>query len=327
MVGRADTRTQDELVDEAIAGSRRALAGLLTIVERGGDPARDLAPRLHDAAPHAFTVGLTGAPGAGKSTLTDGLIGCARAGDARIAVVAVDPSSPFSGGAILGDRVRLREQHVADDGVFVRSLANRGHLGGLARAVPEAVQVFDRTGWDWVVVETVGVGQAEVEIASQADTTLVVVNPGWGDEVQANKAGLLEVADVLVVNKAENPGAARTVKDLNGMLALAAERAWTPPVVKTSALDGEGLDELWSAIAQHREHLETSGELQRRRAERRVAQMRQRVSDEVERAARLTEDSAEMRGLLKAVADGGTDPATAARQIVTATARRLAEVA
>jgi LAO/AO transport system kinase len=323
----ADLKTHDALVDAAVAGSRRALAGLLSVVERGGVPAADLAPALHDCDAHAFTVGLTGAPGAGKSTLTDGLIGAARAGGDRIAVVAVDPSSPFSGGAILGDRVRLSEQHVADDGVFVRSLANRGHLGGLAQAVPAVIQVFDRMGWDWVVVETVGVGQAEVEIASQADTTLVVVNPGWGDEVQANKAGLLEVADILVVNKAEHSGAAQTAKDLRGMLALGAERAWTPPIVRTTAVDGSGVDKLWSAIADHRAYLESSGELQRRRAERRVAEMRRRVSDEVERAARAAESVPELGDLLRAVAAGATDPTTAARQIVAATARALSEAA
>jgi LAO/AO transport system kinase len=323
MSGRVASTTESTLIDDALAGNRRALAGLISVVERGGEPARSLAPRLHVTAPHAFTLGLTGAPGAGKSTLTDGLIGRARAGGASIAVVAVDPSSPFTGGAILGDRVRLREEHVADDAVYVRSLANRGHLGGLAQAVPAVVRVLDRTGWDWVIVETVGVGQAEVGIASQADTTLVVVNPGWGDEVQANKAGLLEVADILVVNKAERDGAAEAVRNLRGMLALAPKRDWTPPIVKTSALSGEGVDDLWLAIERHRAHLEASGELDRRRAERRLDELRQRVSHEVERAARLAEQSPELSALLQSVANGDTDPTTAAAKVVAVAARRL----
>jgi LAO/AO transport system kinase len=326
MSGRVDTATQVTLIDDALAGNRRALAGLISIVERGGEPARALAPSLHVAAPHAFTIGLTGAPGAGKSTLTDCLIGRARAAGDTVAVVAVDPSSPFTGGAILGDRVRIRDGHVSDDGVYVRSLANRGHLGGLAQAVPAVVRVLDRTGWDWVVVETVGVGQAEVDIASQADTTLVVVNPGWGDEVQANKAGLLEVADILVVNKADRDGAAQSVRDLRGMLALSHERDWTPPIVKTSAVTGDGVDDLWQAIASHRAHLESSGELDRRRAERRLRELRHRVADELQRATRSAEASPELAPLLQSVAAGDADPATAAAEVVAAAARRLREV-
>src|SRR3954470_11645165 len=234
----SDVAAQPDLVAAAAAGDRRALARLISAVERGGPEARALAPRIHAGLRGSYTVGLTGAPGAGKSTLTDGLVAQARAAGERIAVVAVDPSSPFPGGPILGDRVRLREAHAVDDDVYVRSLSNRGHLGGLARAVPEVARVLDAAGWPWIVIETVGVGQAEVDIAAQADTTIVVVNPGWGDEVQANKAGLLEIADVFVVNKADRPGADATVSDLAGMLELSAHSAWKPPIVRTIATNG-----------------------------------------------------------------------------------------
>lgn len=318
-----DLLSAADLVEAAHGGDRRALARLITRVERGGRPARELAAAAHAALKGSYTLGLTGAPGAGKSTLTDGLIGRVRADDAKVAVVAVDPSSPFTGGAILGDRVRLREQHAVDDGVYVRSLANRGHLGGLARAVPEVVHVLDAAGWSWVVLETVGVGQAEVGIAAQADTTLVVLNPGWGDEVQANKAGLLEVADVLVVNKCDRPGAAEAVKHLKGMLALAPPRPWVPPIVRTSAVSDEGLDELWGAIRDHRAHLEASGELERGRGERRVQEVRQRVIDDIAHIAVEAERAAEGQELMRAVADGAIDTTTAAADLVAAAVRRL----
>ena len=319
----SDLLSSADLVEAASGGDRRALAGLITRVERGGVAARELAAVAHKALWGSYTIGLTGAPGAGKSTLTDGLVARVRAQGAKVAVVAVDPSSPFTGGAILGDRVRLREQHAVDDGVYVRSLANRGHLGGLARAVPEVVHVLDAAGWEWVVVETVGVGQAEVGIAAQADTTVVVLNPGWGDEVQANKAGLLEVADVLVVNKADRPGAAEAVKHLRGMLALAAPRAWVPPIVRTAAVEDEGLDELWSAISDHRRHLEKTGELERGRGERRVQEVRQRAIDDIALLAVQAERAAEGQELMRAVADGTIDTTTAAAELVAAAVRRL----
>jgi LAO/AO transport system kinase len=311
-----DVTAEPDLVAAAAAGDRRALARLISVVERGGPEARALAPRIQAGLRGSYAVGLTGAPGAGKSTLTDGLVAQARAGGERIAVVAVDPSSPFTGGAILGDRVRLREAHAVDDDVYVRSLANRGHLGGLARAVPEVARVLDGAGWPWIVIETVGVGQAEVGIAAQADTTLVVVNPGWGDEVQANKAGLLEVADVLVVNKADRPGADETVTHLEGMLNLAPPSDWRPPIVRTTAIDGGGVEELWATIARHREHLEASGELAPRRAARRVREMRERVVDEATRLALEAERAAEGQELLRAVADGELDTTTAAGQLL-----------
>ena len=257
-----------ELLTDARDGDRAALARLLSIVERGGADARAVGRLTHPAGGAAYTVGITGAPGAGKSTLTNALLRVVRTDDAvAVAVLAIDPSSPFSGGAILGDRVRMSD-HVPDDGVFIRSMATRGHLGGLSLATLEAVRVLDAAGWPWIVIETVGVGQVEVEVAGAADTTVVVVNPGWGDSVQANKAGLLEIADVFVINKADRPGADETRRDLERMLDLTARDGWRPPVVATTAATGEGASELWAAIGRHRQHLIASGSLEPRRAAR-----------------------------------------------------------
>jgi LAO/AO transport system kinase len=223
--------------------------------------------RLYLDTGTAFTVGMTGAPGSGKSTLTDKLIGLIRGGGLEVGVLAIDPSSPFSGGAILGDRIRMQD-HATDEGVFIRSMATRGHLGGLSLATPQAVRILDAAGKPWIIIETVGVGQVEVEVAGAADTTVVVVNPRWGDGVQANKAGLLEIADVLVVNKADREGAADTVRDLEQMLELAGERYWRPPILETVATDGSGIAELWRAVLDHRAYLEADGRLEQRRGSR-----------------------------------------------------------
>ena len=266
------------LVERARAGDRGAVAKLISLVEHGGDDARAVVVALHPHAGNAWSVGITGAPGSGKSTLTDRLVSTIRAEGATVAVLAVDPTSPFSGGAILGDRVRMQD-HATDPGVFIRSMATRGHLGGLAVATPQAVRVLDAIGTPWIIVETVGVGQVEVEIAGHADTTVVVVNPGWGDAVQAAKAGLLEIADVFVVNKADRPGAPETVRDLQGMLELAGDTGWRPPVVCTTATSGAGIDELWAAIGAHRAHLETTGGDEIRRRERLRAEVRTIVAE------------------------------------------------
>jgi len=255
------------LTARALDGDRRALAKLISLAEVGGAEATEVGALLFGRTGRAFTVGITGAPGAGKSTLTGALVGCMRRDGIEVAVLAVDPSSPFSGGAILGDRLRMQD-HTTDPGVYIRSMASRGHLGGLALATRQAVRVLDATGAPWILVETVGVGQAEVEIADAADTTVVVVNPGWGDSVQANKAGLLEIADVLVVNKADRDGTAETVRDLEMMLDLSGERDWRPPVIETVASTGAGVDALWRALLDHRRHLEGTGQLERRRAQR-----------------------------------------------------------
>jgi LAO/AO transport system kinase len=256
------------LVEGTLAGERASMARLITLVESGGKGALQAISALFPHTGSAYTVGITGAPGSGKSTLTDRLIARIRKDGAEVGVLAVDPSSPFSGGAILGDRVRMQE-HATDPGVFIRSMATRGHLGGLALATPQAVRVLDAAGKPWVLIETVGVGQVEIEVAGAADTTVVVVNPGWGDSVQASKAGLLEIADLFVVNKADRDGAEETVRDLEFMLELSLQSEWKPPIVKTVGSRGEGIDELWEAIGAHRRFLEADGRLIQRR-ERRV---------------------------------------------------------
>ncbi len=255
------------LVEGTLAGERASVARLITLVETGGDAARQAISRLFPHTGSAYTVGITGAPGSGKSTLTDRLIARIRDEGVEVGVLAVDPSSPFSGGAILGDRVRMQE-HATDPGVFIRSMATRGHLGGLSLATPQAVRVLDAAGKPWVLIETVGVGQVEIEVAGAADTTVVVVNPGWGDAVQASKAGLLEIADLFVVNKADRDGADETVRDLEFMLELSLQTEWKPPIVKTVGSKGEGTDELWEAIGAHRRFLESDGRLARRREQR-----------------------------------------------------------
>ncbi|HEX6568610.1 MAG TPA: methylmalonyl Co-A mutase-associated GTPase MeaB [Acidimicrobiales bacterium] len=309
-----------ELIDATRRGDRSALARLLSTIERGGEAAREVGRAMHGLGGDAFTVGITGAPGAGKSTLTSALVDLVRARDERVAVLAIDPSSPFTGGAILGDRVRMGV-HALDDGVFIRSMATRGHLGGLAVAAPEAVRALTAAGYPWVLLETVGVGQVEVDVVGQADTTLVVVNPGWGDAVQANKAGLLEIADVFVVNKADRPGADDTVRDLDRMLDLAAVQGWRPPVVRATATSGEGVPEVWHAVADHREHLVATGELEVRR--------RRRAAEELTRmvAARLLEQARDLTGseragdLADAVAAGDLDPWSAADELLSAADR------
>lgn len=275
-----------ELLAAASAGDRLALARLLSAVERGGSRGRQVAGMAYRTGALAATIGITGAPGAGKSTLTGRLITEARRQHDQVAVVAVDPSSPYTGGAILGDRIRMQD-HALDDGVYIRSLATRGHLGGLTVAVPEALRVLSAVGMPLVLVETVGVGQVEVEVASATDTTVVVVNPRWGDAVQANKAGLLEVADIFVINKADMPGARETRRDLEQMLDMSATGDWRPPVVETVAASGDGVGDLWAAIVEHQRHLGATGQLQQRRAERLERELRRvlatRIAEEVDR--------------------------------------------
>jgi LAO/AO transport system kinase len=275
------------LVDGAVAGDRGAIARLISLVEAGGEDAVAAVARLYPQTGRAYTVGITGAPGAGKSTLTDRLVRYWRRAGDEVGVLAVDPSSPFSGGAILGDRVRMQD-HALDPGVFIRSMATRGHLGGMALAAPEAIRILDASGKDLVIVETVGVGQAEVEIASAADTTLVVVAPGWGDAVQVSKAGILEIADVFVVNKADRDGADDAVRELNQMLRTGARGEWTPPVVRTSVTTGQGIDDLWEAIERHRTFGESSGSLEAKRRRRVLAEVQEMV------AARLRADVGSM---------------------------------
>ena len=263
----------------------------------------------------AYIVGLTGAPGSGKSTLTDRLIATLRSEGSTVGVLAVDPSSPFSGGAILGDRVRMQD-HATDPGVFIRSMATRGHLGGLALATPEAIRVLDAAGCPWVLVETVGVGQVEVEIAASADTTIVVVNPGWGDSVQANKAGLLEIADLLVINKADRPGAEQARRDLELMLELSDLGDWRPPVVATVASTGDGVDDLRAAIGEHRAFLDTHGELEARRRRRVASELREIVVNRIEQRADELCAGATYDALLAKVLAREVDPYSAAAELL-----------
>ncbi len=301
------------LFASAVNGDRGSLARLLSLIERGGDDARTIGRLTYPKSGNAYTVGITGAPGAGKSTLTSAVIGHLRAQDLNVAVLAIDPSSPFTGGAILGDRVRMQD-HATDTGVFIRSMATRGHLGGLSLATTEAIRLLDAVGCPWILVETVGVGQVEVEIAGKADTTIVVVNPGWGDAVQANKAGLMEIADIFVINKADRKGADETRRDLEQMLDLSdlAHDAWRPPIVQTTATSGEGVEELWNVVAQHREHSITTGLLQRRRSFRLREELREIVERRLEHRAREICSGSEWDSLQARVLENKLDPWTAA---------------
>jgi len=271
----------DDLFIRANNGDRRALGRVLTLVERAGDEANRISELAHPLTRGAHVVGITGAPGAGKSMLTGQLIGLLAKSGIGPAVLAVDPSSPLTGGAILGDRVRMDD--LAGSGTFIRSVATRGHSGGLALSVPGCVRAFDAAGYDPVIIETVGVGQIEVDVVGAADTTVVVVNPGWGDAVQANKAGLLEVADIFVINKADRPGANDARRDLELMLDLSHvsgledASGYRPPVVMTTATSGEGAEELWESISAHRQHLESTAALDVRRRRRAREEITNRV--------------------------------------------------
>jgi LAO/AO transport system kinase len=319
------------LLSAAVAGDRVALARLVSMVERGGEQSGEVA-RLAYASSPPYTVGITGAPGSGKSTLTNWLVACARAGWPgtsatgtgvataaepidQVGVLAIDPTSPFSGGAILGDRIRMQE-HATDPSVFIRSMATRGHLGGLALAVPEAVRVLGAAGMPLVIVETVGVGQMEVEVASATDTTVVVVTPGWGDSMQASKAGLLEVADLFVINKADRQGAREARRDLEQMLELAPPSDWRPPIVATVASKGEGVAELWEAIARHRAHLTESGQLAVRRRSRLAQELRRVLAARVLERARTLSAGAHFDDAVQAVAEGKLDPYKAADDLL-----------
>ncbi len=270
----ARTADLDELIERARAGDPRSVGRLITLVEDGAPQLRELMARLAPISGRAHVIGVTGPPGVGKSTITSALVGSFRTGQRRVGVLAVDPSSPFSGGALLGDRIRM-QAHATDPEVFIRSMASRGHLGGLASATPQAVRVLEAAGCDPVLVETVGVGQSEVEVAGEADTTIVLLAPGMGDGIQAAKAGILEVGDRFVVNKADRDGAHTTARELRHMVSLggAVPGSWRPPVLKTVATRTEGLPELVSALESHRAWLGESGEGSRRHQRRARAEI------------------------------------------------------
>ena len=316
MSRRADASAVPDLVERARAGQARAVARLVSLVE---DESPLLRPVMAALAPHtgrAHVVGLTGAPGVGKSTSTNALIGALRSAGKRVGVLAVDPSSPFSGGALLGDRIRMQD-HASDEAVFIRSMASRGHLGGLSFTTPQAVRVLDAAGFDVVLVETVGVGQSEVEVAGLADTTMVLLAPGMGDGIQAAKAGILEVGDVYVVNKADRDGAERLRRDLRNGLALTerAEGSWQPPIVLTVAQSGQGVDEVVAALESHRTWLGETGQLAVRRARRARAEV-EAVAVAALRARWEIGDRSALDALAEAVAAGETDPYAAADRLL-----------
>jgi LAO/AO transport system kinase len=306
-----------ELFDAACAGDRAALARVLSLLERGDVVAREVGRMAYKRGGQGYTVGITGAPGAGKSTLTSAVIKHLRSMQLEIAVLAIDPSSPFTGGAILGDRVRMQD-HATDPGVFIRSMATRGHLGGLSLSTPEAIRMLDAVGRKWILVETVGVGQVEVEIAGKADTTVVVLNPGWGDSVQANKAGLMEIADIFVINKADRKGVEETRRDIEQMLELSdlGHDAWRPPIIATVGNTGEGVTQLWDAIVEHRSIIETSGELQKRRDFRLREELREIVARRLELRAREICTGDQWETLQDGVLDRSIDPWSAADEML-----------
>ncbi|WP_060883268.1 methylmalonyl Co-A mutase-associated GTPase MeaB [Streptomyces caniscabiei] len=306
------------LVAQAREGRPRAVARLISLVEGASPQLREVMAALAPLTGGAYVVGLTGSPGVGKSTSTSALVTAYRRAGRRVGVLAVDPSSPFSGGALLGDRVRMSD-HASDPGVYIRSMATRGHLGGLAWAAPQAIRVLDAAGCDVVLVETVGVGQSEVEIASQADTSVVLLAPGMGDGIQAAKAGILEIGDVYVVNKADRDGADATARELNHMLGLGESRGpgdWRPPIVKTVAARAEGVDEVVEALEKHRAWMEERGVLAERR--------RARAAREVEAIAMtaLRERIGDLHGdrrlesLAERIVAGELDPYRAADELV-----------
>lgn len=306
------------LVAQAREGRPRAVARLISLVEGASPQLREVMATLAPLTGGAYVVGLTGSPGVGKSTSTSALVTAYRKAGKRVGVLAVDPSSPFSGGALLGDRVRMSE-HASDPGVYIRSMATRGHLGGLAWAAPQAIRVLDAAGCDVILVETVGVGQSEVEIASQADTSVVLLAPGMGDGIQAAKAGILEIGDVYVVNKADRDGADATARELNHMLGLGESRApgdWRPPIVKTVAARSEGVDEVVEALEKHRAWMEEHGVLTARRRARAahevetiaVTALRQRIGD--------LHGDRRLESLSERIVSGGLDPYTAADELV-----------
>lgn len=313
---RDDSRA-DALVAAARAGDPRSLARLVSLAENGSAALRPVMRAVAPFAGHARVIGLTGAPGVGKSTVTAALVRAYRALDLRIGVLAVDPTSPFSGGALLGDRVRMQD-HATDAGVFIRSMASRGHLGGLSVSAPQALRILDAAGFDVICVETVGVGQAEVEIASLADSTVVILAPGMGDSIQAAKAGILEIADIFIVNKSDRPGAQEVVRDLRTMLAMAryADGQWKPPIVVASAATGEGIDDAVARLDAHWAWLGESGERERRRVKRAREEISAIAVADIRRRLGALPGESRLDDLATQVAAGKLDPYSAADELL-----------
>jgi LAO/AO transport system kinase len=298
-----------------LAGEKRAVARAITLVENRDEIAYQLVAELYPHTGRALVAGFTGPPGVGKSSLLSALVTLLRAGEQTVGVVSVDPSSPFSRGAVLGDRIRLSD-HFLDPGVFIRSMSTRGHLGGISEATLQALLVLDASGKDVLLLETVGVGQSEVDVASSADTVVLVLMPGSGDSVQALKAGVMEIPDVIVINKSDHPAARTMRSEIRSILSLDRGRDWKPPIIETESLRGEGVPELWQAVLDHRAHLQRDGGLERRRRRSiehevvavAVSLARRRLSDAVA-------DDPEVRALLDRVHARQLDPLTATREI------------
>jgi LAO/AO transport system kinase len=315
VAGRRDW-TRETLAAGVRDGDRRALARAITLVENGEALAYDVVRDLYPETGRAYAVGLTGPPGVGKSSLISALLRHVRADDMQVGVISVDPSSPFSQGALLGDRIRLSD-HFLDPGVFIRSMGTRGHLGGLAEATLQALLVLDAAGKELVFLETVGTGQSEVEVIGIADTVLLVLMPGSGDSVQALKAGIMEIPDVIAINKMDHPAAKTMLNEVRSILALDHDRDWRPPIVLTDATRGENVPELWGKIAEHRAYLEQSGELDARRRKNLAGEVfavaSARAKQHIERAV---QDDPELRRVLDDVQQRRLDPLTAVREIL-----------
>ena len=311
------TESPERLCEMLLAGDRRAAARLISMVENADDDAAEALSIIHQHTGRAHIIGLTGSPGSGKSTLAGALTACYRRLGRTVGIIAVDPTSPFTGGALLGDRVRMQELS-GDPGVFIRSMGSRGALGGLALATNEAIDVLDASGKDIVIVETVGAGQSEVEIMRYAHTCLVVTMPGTGDEIQAIKAGILEIADVFVVNKSDRDGCSRTVHDLEAMVETrpGGHAGWKPPVLATMALDGEGIDELITTVDAHWRYLKSSGSLEQKTLDRMKAQMLEVLAREVSAEASRALKGSAGRDIVERMASRELDPRAAARELL-----------
>jgi LAO/AO transport system kinase len=308
--------TLEKLVEGVRSGDRRALARAITLIESSDPLAYELIRELYPHTGKSYSVGVTGPPGVGKSSLISSLVRHVRAAGAGVGVISVDPSSPFTQGALLGDRIRLAD-HFLDPEVFIRSMGTRGHLGGIAEATLQAALVLDAAGKDLLFLETVGTGQSEVEIISIADTVLLVLMPGSGDSIQALKAGIMEIPDVIAVNKRDHPAAKTMMNEVRSILSLSEDTGWRPPIVLTEAVRGEGVEELWEQVQAHRTHLEENGLLQSRRADHLAGEVfavaSARAKNHLERAVA---DDPELRRLLAEVQRRELDPLTAVREIM-----------
>ncbi|MGD9694120.1 MAG: methylmalonyl Co-A mutase-associated GTPase MeaB [Thermoleophilia bacterium] len=307
--------TVEEAIAGVRAGERRAIGRAISLVEAAGEEGRRVAAALHPETGGAWRVGVTGAPGVGKSTLLGALITRLRASGRRVAVVSVDPTSPFTRGAVLGDRIRLAD-HFLDPGVFIRSMASRGHRGGLAEATADAMLVLDAAGFDVILVETVGAGQSEVEVQALTETVVLALMPGGGDGVQAIKAGVMEIPDVLAVTKADHPGSSRMASELRNALSLAPSGPWTPPVVPVVAPDGTGVAELWRAVEEHRAFLGEEGRLRARRREGLARQLRTLAADRLSRRLAGAAPPEAVGALVDEVLDRRLDPAAAVDRLL-----------